>query len=172
MKSTIQRVLVAVVVATLGAGAVGTACAQTTAAAPATTGPQQFHHRGGFHRFGGSRFVGSLLRATQQLNLSQTQQQSIKNILASARSTQHLSQQPATTVLGNPGDQGFPAAVEGAANDAVNRVHNESLVAAQIYGVLNPQQVQQLPAVLASIQAKEQARRAAWAAKRNNSGNG
>jgi hypothetical protein len=62
--------------------------------------------------------------------------------------------------------------VEGAANDAVNRVHNESLVAAQIYGVLNPQQVQQLPAVLASIQAKEQARRAAWAAKRNNSGNG
>ena len=66
------------------------------------------------------------------------------------------------TVLGNPADQGFASAVDGAANDAANRVRNESVVAGQIYGVLTTQQVQQLPAVLASIQAKEQARRAAW----------
>jgi hypothetical protein len=38
--------------------------------------------------------------------------------------------------------------------------------------VLTTQQVQQLPAVLASIQAKEQARRAAWAAKHASSGTG
>jgi hypothetical protein len=53
----------------------------------------------------------------------------------------------------------------------VTRVHNESLLASQIYGVLTPQQIQLLPGVLASIQAKEQARRAAWATK-HNSGNG
>jgi Spy/CpxP family protein refolding chaperone len=171
MKSTIQGILAAVAVGTLGIGAVGMACAQSAPAAPTTTGPQHFHHRGHFGRFGGSRFVGSLLRATRQLNLTPGQQQSIKTIMATARTTQHHAQQTPTTVLGNPGDQGFPAAVQGAANDAVTRVHNESLLASQIYGVLTPQQIQLLPGVLASIQAKEQARRAAWATK-HNSGNG
>jgi hypothetical protein len=172
MKSIIQGVMFAVAVATLGTGVVGTACAQTVSSAPANSGPQQFHHRGHFRHFGGSRFVGSLLRATRQLNLTTEQQTSIKGILANARSTQHHGKQPAMTVLGNPADPGFASAVEGAANDAATRVHNESVVAGQIYGVLTTQQVQQLPAVLASIQAQEQARRAAWAAKHATSGNG
>ena len=172
MKSTIQGVLVAVAMATLGAGAVGTACAQSAPAAPASSGPQQFQHGGHFRRFGGSQFVGSLLRATRQLNLLPQQQASIKAILASARPGHQpaaQTQHPGLTVLGNPGDPGYASAVQGAQSSAANRIQKEVALAGQIYAVLTPQQVAQLPAVLASIQAKEQARRAAWAAKRNSS---
>jgi Spy/CpxP family protein refolding chaperone len=175
MKTTIQGVLVAIAVATLGAGAVGTACAQSAPAAPASSAPQQTPHRGHFHRFGGSRVLGSLLRATRQLNLTPDQQTSIKGILTSARHAHQpgaQSQQPAMTVLGNPGDPGFASAVQGAQAAAAGRIQQESALAGQIYAVLNSTQRQQLPTVLASIQAKEQARRAAWAAKRASSGNG
>ncbi|HEY6457601.1 MAG TPA: hypothetical protein VIY90_20170 [Steroidobacteraceae bacterium] len=175
MKSTIQGVLLGVAVATLGAGAVGTAHAQSVAAAPASSAPQQSHHRGHFRNFGGSRFLGSLLRATRQLNLTPDQQTSIKAILASARHAHQPGaqpQQPAMTVLGNPGDPGFAAAVQGAQSAAAGRIQKESALAGQIYAVLSSTQRQQLPNVLASIQAKQQARRAAWAAKRASSGNG
>ena len=73
MKSTIQGVLFAVAIATLGAGAVGTACAQSAPAA-GTAPPQPTHFHGHFRHFGGSRFLGSLLRATRQLNLTPDQE--------------------------------------------------------------------------------------------------
>jgi hypothetical protein len=174
MKSTIQRVLFAVAAATLGAGTVGTASAQTASAA-ATTPPQHAHQRGHFRHFGGSRFLGSLLRATRKLNLTPDQQTSIKGILASAHPRHQAgaqAQQPAMTVLGNPGDPGFAAAVQGAQSAAAGRIQQESALAGQVYAVLNSTQRQQLPGVLASIQAQEQARRAAWAAKHSSTGNG
>jgi Spy/CpxP family protein refolding chaperone len=171
MKSTIQRGLLALAVATLGAAAVGTAAAQSASSAPGTT-PPSGAHRGHFRHFGGGRFVGSLLRAAKQLNLSAEQQSSIKNILTNARHThQPGAQNPALTVLGNPSDPGFASAVQGAAANASNQVQRESELAGQIYGVLTPQQQKQLPAVLASIQAQQQARRAAWTAK-HAAGNG
>jgi Spy/CpxP family protein refolding chaperone len=171
MKSSIQRVLLAVAVATLGAGAVGTACAQSTSSAPGTAPPNGAHH-GHFRHFGGGQFVGSLLRATKQLNLSTQQQSDIKSILSSARHNhQPGAQHSALTVTGNPSDPGFASAVQGAAADASNRVQQDSALAGQIYAVLTPQQQKLLPSVLASIQAQEQARRAAWAAK-HGAGNG
>ena len=170
MKSTIQRVVFAVAVATLGAGALVTASAQTTSSAPVTASPGG-HHHGHFHRFGRGRFVGSLLRATQQLNLTADQQSSIKTILKNARHGNQAGTQHPLTVMGNPSDPGFASAVQGAASDASNRVQKESVLAGQIYGVLTPTQQSQLPTVLASIQAKEQARRAAWASK-HAAGNG
>jgi hypothetical protein len=173
MKSTIQRVLCAVALATLGAGAVGTAAAQTSASAPAATPPQHMHG-GHFRRSGGSPFVGSLLRATRQLNLLPAQQASIKSILAGARGTHQPGTQPQgpdITVIGNPGSQGYAAAVQGAQAAAAARIVKESTVAEQIYAVLSKSQQDELPAVLASIQAKEQARRAQWAS-RHATGNG
>jgi hypothetical protein len=173
MKSTIQAVLFAVALGTLGGGAVGTACAQSAPAAGSAP-QQQTHFRGHFRRFGGSRFVGSLLRATRQLNLTPDQQTSIKGIMASTRHTHQAGtqvQQPGMTVLGNPGDPGFAAAVQSAQAAAAGRIQMESALAGQIYAVLSSAQRQELPGVLASIQAKEQARRASWAAK-HNSGNG
>jgi Spy/CpxP family protein refolding chaperone len=171
MKSNSKRLLLAVAVATLGAGAVVTACAQSTSSAPVTTNPNGRHH-GHFRHFGGGRFVGSLLRATKQLNLTTEQQSNIKTILSNARhGNQSGSEHPALTVLGNPSDPGFASAVQGAAANASNRVQKESALAGQIYSVLTTTQRQQLPAVLASIQAKQDARRAAWAAK-HAAGNG
>jgi Spy/CpxP family protein refolding chaperone len=170
MKSTLQRVLFAAAVAALGAGAVGTASAQTSSA-PGATPPNGGHH-GHFRHFGGGQFVGSLLRATRQLNLSTQQQSDIKSILTNARHDhQGGSDHPALTVMGNPSDPGFASAVQGAAANASNQIQRDSALAGQIYGVLTPQQQKLLPSVLASIQAKEQARRAAWAAK-HAAGNG
>lgn len=170
MKSTIQRTLLAVAVAALGAGAVGTASAQSSA--PIAT-PQQGPHRGHFHHFGG-RFVGTLLRATTQLGLTAQQQQSIRDILQSARQGHQrgaVPQGPGMTVLGNPGDPNFAAAVQNEQSKAQVRIQEETALAGQIYGVLTPTQQQQLPTVLASLQAKADAQRAAWAAK-HAAGNG
>jgi len=180
MKSTIQRVLFAVTVATLGAGAVGTACAQSASSAPASSGPQQTHHRGHFRHFGGSPFLGTLLRASKQLSgqyaLTTTQQSQIKALLKGARPA-HQAGTPAQglgiTVTGDPGNGSYPTAVQNAITAATSRINKESTLAAEIYNhVLTTAQQGQLETVLASIQAKEQARRAAWAAKHASSGNG
>jgi Spy/CpxP family protein refolding chaperone len=173
MKSTIQRVLFAVAVATMGAGAVGTAAAQSNSSAPNSTAPHHAHH-GHFRGFGGGRFVGTLLRATRQLNLTPDQQTNIKNILKTARSNFRpgaRGTQPGITVLGNPAHPDFAAAVQSAESTASSRIQKESVLAGQIFAQLTTAQQQQLPAVLASIQAQQQARRAQWAA-RHASGNG
>jgi Spy/CpxP family protein refolding chaperone len=172
MKSTIQRVLFAVAVATLGAGAVGTAAAQASSAPSAT--PQEGQHHGHFHHHFGGRFVGTLLRATQQLNLTTQQQASIKTILQTARQGRQpgaAPQGPSMTVLGNPADPNFAAAVQNEQSKAQVRIQRETALASQIYGVLTPTQQQQLPTVLASLQAKADAQRAQWAAK-HAAGNG
>ncbi len=171
MKSTIQRALLAVAVATLGAGAVGTASAQQAPSSAPSATPQ---HHGHFHRHFGGRFVGTLLRATQQLNLTVQQQASIKTILHSAHQGYQQGaapQGPSMTVLGNPADPNFAAAVQNEQSKAQVRIQKETVLAGQIYGVLTPTQQQQLPTVLASLQAKADAQRAQWAAK-HAAGNG
>ncbi len=182
MKSTIQRALFAVTVATLGAAAVGTACAQTSSSAPGASPPHHFRH-GHFRAFGGSPFVGSLLRATHQLGkapgtqalaLTPGQQDSIKTILSSAR-PQHQPgsgpKGPGITVIGNPGDPGYTAAVQAAETAATARIQKQTALATDIWNVLSTDQKNALPTILASIQAKESARRGQWAA-RHATGNG
>lgn len=164
MKSTIQRALLAAVVATLGAGAIGTASAQSASSAPA---PQQGQHHGHSHHFGG-RFVGPLLRATKQLNLTTQQQASIQTLVHTAHQGFQpgaAAQGPSMTVLGNPADPNFAAAVQNEQSRAQTRIQRETALASQIYAVLTPAQQQQLPSVLATLQAQAQARRAQWAAR-------
>jgi hypothetical protein len=178
MKSTIQRVVFAVAVATLGAGTVGTACAQTSSA-PGAAPPHHMHH-GHFRGFAGSPFLGTLLRATKQLSgsyvLTGPQQLQIKTLLQGARPAHQpgvQSQGLGITVIGDPGNTSYPTAVQNAITAATNRINKESTLAAEIYNhVLTVAQQGQLETVLASIQAKEQARRAEWAAKRASNGNG
>ncbi len=163
MKLTIQRALVVLAVAAFGAGAMGTAYAQSSPAAagasPASHNDRgadrggrsgdrdgggdrgysrhdrghfrHHHHRGHFRNYraglrhfrggrggqfarasGGAPFVGPLLRATRQLNLTSDQRTSLQAILKSARPTRQAGTQPAAqpqhpamTVLGNPGDR-------------------------------------------------------------------
>jgi Spy/CpxP family protein refolding chaperone len=211
MKSTIQRALLAIVVATLGAGAVGTACAQAAPAAQGASpqsrgdggnfrhdredrghsrhGRRHHHHRHGrsrhgrghFRQFGGgfggggAPFVGSLLRATRQLDLTTAQRDSLRTILQSARPNRQPGaqsqaaaqpQRPAITVLGNPGDPGYAAAVQRAEAAATSRIQQQSALAGKIYAVLTPAQQKQLPAVLASMQSREQSRGGRWGGRR------
>ena len=183
MKSTIQRVLFAVAVATLGAATVGTAAAQTSAAssAPGTSLPHHGHY-GHFRRFGGSSLVAPLLRATRQLGkapgtqslaLSADQQTFIKGVLSSARTGHHPGTQPqgpGITVLGDPGNAGYATAVQAIATAATARIQNESALAEQIWNDLSGPQRAALPGILASIQAQEQAHRAQWAGKHTSNG--
>src|SRR5579872_5569727 len=155
----------AVLLATL-VGATGAALAAQTdapAAAPAATsapGPAMRH----FGHARGGLLVGSLLRATRQLNLSDTQKSSIKGILVSAREAQLASAQtrPDISVLGNPGHPDYATAVQSAKSLASARLDRDSALARQIYDVLTPEQRAQLPNVLAGIKAKAAQRRAAW----------
>jgi hypothetical protein len=182
MKSTIKGVLFAVAVATLGAGAVGTACAQSTSSAPGAAPAHHMHH-GHFRGFGGSSFLGTLLRATRQLSgpyaLTTAQQSQIKTILQGARPAHQPGAHPqglGITVIGDPGNSSYPTAIQNAITAATNRINKDSTLSAEIYNHVltsGPQGQQgQIETVLASMQAKEQARRAAWAAKHANSGNG
>ncbi|MEJ0006145.1 MAG: hypothetical protein WDM77_07085 [Steroidobacteraceae bacterium] len=175
MKSTIQRVLFAVSVAALGAGAVGTASAQTSSA-PGTSPPHHMHH-GQFRRFGGARLVTPLLRATRQLGkapgtqslaLTAEQQTYIKGLLTSGHSGHRAGAQPqgpGLTVLGDPGNAGYGTAVQGIEAAATARIQKESALAQSIWNDLSTGQRAALPGILASIQAQEQARRAQWAGK-------
>jgi hypothetical protein len=169
MKSTIQRVLFAVAVATFGAGAVGTASAQTTSSAPGATPEHRMH--GHHHHFGGP-LVGPLLQATKQLGLTAQQQSVIQGYLKAAHQPHQAAAQPqgpGMTVLADPGNQNYATAVTALQSAASARIAKEQQLAESIYNELNSVQKTQLPTVLASIQAKEQARRAAWAAKHTTS---
>lgn len=148
-------VLLAALVGVTGAAAAAQADTASTATTPATTPLRHWGHaRGGM-------LLGTLLRATRQLNLTDAQKSSIKGILASARSAQSASA-PDITVLGNPGNPDYASAVQSAKSLASTRIDRESAIATQIYDVLTPAQKTQLPTVLASMKARAAQRRAAW----------
>lgn len=172
MKSTIQRALLAVAVATLGAGAVGTAAAQSAPEA-AVTPPVGQHHGRFHHHFGGAPFLGTFLHALHQLNssptpLSANQQNVLKTALQGARQAHSSKTAPDLTVIGNPGDSGsYTAAIGTAVSNAQARITEDATLASQIYTELTLTQAQQneLKTILADEQAKQVARRAQWAAK-------
>ena len=123
-------------------------------------------HYGHWHHARGAMFVGTLLRAARQLNLTSDQKQTIRTLVAQARSQLRSSGgAPDITVIGNPGDPNFATAVQSLQSRASTRIGEESELASNIYNVLTPAQKQQLPTVLASIEAKAAARRAAWQAQ-------
>ncbi|HTV77684.1 MAG TPA: hypothetical protein VMF03_05470 [Steroidobacteraceae bacterium] len=177
MKSTIQRALFAVAVAALGAGAVGTASAQTSSAPSSAPGARHGgHHR--FHRFGGSPFLGTFLRAVNQLNktpataLSGAQQTTLKSLLQSARQSHAAGAGQGTelSVIGNPSPanaSAYAAAIQQAEANATSRISRDATLATQIYQALNLSTTQQsqLVTILNNMQAQQQAHRAQWAAK-------
>ncbi len=151
---------------TVGAGVGAAMAADTTSTTPSTTASTApAKHAGHWHHMRGSLLVGTLLHATQQLNLTAEQQQSIKTILSNARAQARAnaqSPQVDMTVLANPGDPNYATALQTAKTLAAQRVDRESELQSQIYNVLTAQQKAQLPQVLADMKAKFEARRAAW----------
>jgi Spy/CpxP family protein refolding chaperone len=161
--------LLIVATATVGAGAAVAAAATTTAATTATTtattpapGGQHWHHRHG------GMLVGGLLHATKQLNLTEQQQTTIKGILSAARSQRQAAagtNAADMTVLANPGDPNYAAALQTAKSRMAARMQSQADLQSQIYNVLTPDQKAKLPQVLAAMKTQAEQRRAAWQAE-------
>ncbi|HUI62446.1 MAG TPA: hypothetical protein VLX90_19620 [Steroidobacteraceae bacterium] len=164
MKFNSRYMVLAAALAGVGLGTIAIAqdatsdSSATTTSAPATVSGRHWH------RARGSMVLGTLLRATRQLNLTADQKQAIKTRLSQAHSQyKTLGAMPDVTVLGNPGSASYASAVQNLQTQASGRIQAESRLAADIYtNVLTEAQRQQLPAVLANMQAKMQQRRAAW----------
>lgn len=108
---------------------------------------------------GRSELGGTLVRAAQQLNLTDNQKQAIRDLLKNSRQ-QASGQSFDITVLGDPGNSNYAAAMENAKTQAAQRVQRASELQQQIYNLLTTEQKQQLPKVLADMKAKMDARRA------------
>jgi periplasmic protein CpxP/Spy len=165
--------LLVLAVASIGSAA-GIAYAQSTTTTPSTTTTTTpSGHRGHGHHHGGG-LLGLTLHATKQLNLTAEQQASIKTILTTARAQAKAAHAASAstvsmTVLGNPGDANYATELQAAETAASARVQHESEIQAQVYNVLTAAQKAQLPSVLASMQAKAAARRAAWQTQHSSS---
>jgi Spy/CpxP family protein refolding chaperone len=140
----------------LGAVAVASAVvAQTTDSPPgsaaATPGQGRWHPHG---MMGG----GMMLHALHQLNLTDAQQRSIKQILTNARTQREAQRQsagaPNLAALSNPGDPNHAAALQDFEARVTARIQARDQIEQQIYGVLSTEQRTQLAAILAAKQAK------------------
>jgi len=164
LNRTLSLLLVAT--ATVGTGAaVAAAGTTTTPSATTTTAPapggKHWHH---WHR-GGGMFVGVMLRATRQLNLTADQEASIKSILSNARAQRQADAGTAPIdmmTLANPGDPNYATALQSAKAAAAARLQDEVQVQGQIYNVLTADQKARLPQVLADMKTRFEARRATW----------
>jgi len=162
--------------ASIGMGSAVTVFAQTsdttgTGTGTATTGT---HHekaeksgaqaREGRTAMGHPMLVGATLRATRQLNLTAAQKSQIKTIMENAhqQAKANMEEHPADmSVLGDPSNPGYSAAIQQMKTSAANRIQQESDTQSQIVNVLTPEQKAKLPTVLASMQSKREAHRAA-----------
>ncbi len=100
-----------------------------------------------------------LLRAFHQMDLSPQQRQNVKSILAAVRQQAMAQRQaagaPDFTVLSNPGDPNYPAALQVLQARVAQRIQRASETELQLYNVLTPEQKAQLPQVLADIKARK-----------------
>ncbi len=156
--------LAAGALATTAAGiSIATAADEAATAAPAAPGPQGWHH----HRHGAFHLLS-------KLNLSAEQQASIKTIMANAGpQMQSIHQEMRANSLKlsqtQPSDAKYPSIVA-QVTQANGSLHSQMItqresVRAQIFKVLTPAQQTQLAALKAQMQARMQARRAAWAGR-------
>jgi periplasmic protein CpxP/Spy len=146
-----------ILVATLAiAGLAGFAvhAATTTDATTPAAATQSWH---------GHHHHGHFMHVLKQLNLTAEQQTQIKGIMASAK-TQFQSLR--SSVRSNheamestaPTDAGYPALLATAKANAAKQLEQMSSVKTQIYAVLTPAQIAQIPQIMAADKAKWQQR--------------
>jgi Spy/CpxP family protein refolding chaperone len=139
-------------------GVAGGVYAQSTSSSNATTpnsattgGRHGYHHRGGM-------MGGFMLHALHQLNLTDTQKQSVHGILANARAQFKAARQSAVApnfaALANPGDPNHAAALQDMQSRMSARLQAREQLQQQIYGVLTDEQKTQLASIIAARQAK------------------
>lgn len=171
------------VLASIGMGTAVSAYAQSDTASSSASGTSGMHHGTHHHRagpgarrqgamMGHSMLLGTTLRATRQLHLTAAQKSRIRTILHNAHEQERSSMQsggrPDMAVLGDPTNPGYSAAIASLKTNAANRIQMESDLQGQIVNVLTPEQKAKLPDVLASLQAKHEARH--MAAERRSAG--
>jgi len=150
--------------ATAAAGiSIATAADEATTPAPAAPGPHGWHHHhhGAFHML-------------SKLNLSAEQKASIKTIMANAgpqmksiHQEMRANSQKLSQTL--PTDANYQSVVA-QVTQANGSLHSQMItqresVRAQIFKVLTPAQQTQLATLKTQMQARMQARRAAWAGR-------
>jgi Spy/CpxP family protein refolding chaperone len=158
--------------ASIGMGTAETAFAQsdTSATSPPSTEPQHHHvpPHAGMTAVAEARspLLAATVHATHELNLTADQKAQIRMILRTAQEQERVHMQaanPGMAVLGDPSNPGYSAAIQAMKTNATNRIQQESDFQAQVVNVLTPEQKAKLPNVLASLQAKQEAHRAASA---------
>lgn len=150
-EETVMKFTSRIVLATLAAAGLATA----VAAAPSRLGASGLS--------GGPELSGSLMRAARELNLTDNQKQAMRDLLRNARDAavaNRAAQPYDITVLGDPGNSNYAAAVDNAKTQAAARIQRASELQLQVYNLLTPEQKAQLPKVLADMKAEREARRA------------
>lgn len=130
------------------------------------------HGRDGMNRGMNKGMMGPFLMAVHKLDLTAQQHQSIRSLLDGAhqaRKAQMQNMGENLVVLGNPGDPGYPAAIQSAKDKAANMIQQRSDLDTQIYAVLTADQKAKLPTVLADMQSKLAQRKAQWQQHRSQS---
>jgi len=153
MKSRTKWLMVALAMTGIAGAVMG-----QTASSPGSGDPERGEgHR--WHRHGGEMMLtGGLLRAFHQLNLTPAQQQSVHTILAAARAQWEAERKaggkPDFTVLSNPGDPNYAAALQQLQTNLANHLQEQSQTEQALYKVLDSAQQAQLVTVLASMKAR------------------
>jgi Spy/CpxP family protein refolding chaperone len=144
----------AIVIATLAAaGLAGVAvdAATSSGTTPEASAGHHWHHHGRF------------MHVLKQLNLTAEQQTQIKSIFASAKSQfrelgASMRANHEALAAAAPTDAGYPALLATEKANAAKRIEQMSAVKTQIYAVLTPEQIKQIPQILAADKAKWQQR--------------
>jgi periplasmic protein CpxP/Spy len=146
----------AIVIATLAAA--GLAGVAVHAATASDTTPQACGHWHGHHGPG-----GHFMHVLKQLNLTPEQQTQIKSIFAAAKPQfqeliASMRSNHEALAAAAPTDAGYPALLATEKANAAKRIEQMSAVKTQIYAVLTPTQIKQIPQILAADKAKWQQR--------------
>ena len=150
-----NRTRAIVIAALAAAGLAGVAVHAATSSDPATqTSALRWHHHGP-----GAHFMHVL----KQLNLTPEQQTQIKSIFASAKSQfkelgQSIRSNHEALETSAPTDAGYPALLATEKANAAKRIEQMSAVKTQIYAVLTPAQIKEIPSIIAADKAKWQQR--------------
>jgi Spy/CpxP family protein refolding chaperone len=153
MNNRTKWMMVALAMTGVAGGVVAqTSSSSSGAGTTATAGAHHWHHGRGMMLGGG------LLHALRQLNLTPAQQQSVHTILTAARAQNQAERaaagRPDFTVLSNPGDPNYSAALQELQTRMATRLQEQSQTELALYNVLTKEQQAQLPTILASMKAK------------------
>jgi len=152
MKSRTKWLMVALAMTGIAGAVMGQSADGSNPGGP---GRGDGHH---WHHGGGMMLTGGLLRAFHQLDLTPAQQQTVHTILAAARAQAQAERKaagkPDFTVLSNPGDPNYAAALQALQAQMTSRLQEQSQTEQALYKVLNSTQQAQLVTVLASMKSR------------------